>query len=295
MTAFYGKYNNDSNQQNTLALDDSIEEMTSLLIDDTTMNQLTEKPGERLTQLGSVKTPSPPSQKGFSHGKSLSRLLRLSLGGDDDWTPGSPPAITAAGAISNEVDLTNDEGELDSCPPPVSRQPAHARKSSAHPLPRKSSKRSRLREQKEAVEALNTTGDENRQLESRKLTKVTQPSLKYPIPLSKETAKAVIPKASPDVRQQIEAILVDPRTLKPEGDSILVDTPVLSKKSVEKGSRVLSKMKNAITGHLHDKGFRKHHNLARKEHLLDPNLSQLPDYDEEASTISTMELRINEG
>lgn len=294
MTTFYGKYNNDSNQQDTLALDDSIEEMTSLLIDDTTMNQLTGELGKRLSQLESAKVLSQSSQRGFSHEKPLPRLLRPSMGGDDDWTPGPPPAITVAGAISNEEDLTNDEDELDSCPPPVPRQPAHARKSSAPPLPRKSSKRSRLREQKEAVESHNTTGDENRQLKSQKLTKMTQPSFKYPIPLFKETAKAAIPKAFPDVSRQIEAMLVASRTLKPEDDSILVDTPVFSKKSVEKRSKVLSKM-NAIVGHLHDKGFRKHHDLAQNEHLLDPNLSQLPDYDEEASTISTTELSINEG
>jgi hypothetical protein len=296
MTAFYGMHNNDSSQQKTLALDDSIEEMTRLLIDDTTMNQLTREPGKRLSKLGSAKILSQPSQQGFFHDKALPRLPRLSFDGEDDGTTGSPRAITTPEAISNEGNLTNDEDELDSCPPPVSRQPAHARKSSAPPVPRKSSKRrSRQRERKEVIEARITTGGENRQLESRKLSKVTQQSLKRPLALSNETEKAVVPKASPDVSQQIEAMLVASRALKPEGESLMVDSPVLSKKSGVKGNNVLSKMKDAITSQLHDKGFRKHHNLAKNEHLLDPNLSQLPDYDEEASTISDMELRINEG
>ena len=296
MTAFYGKNNNDSNRQSSLALDDSIEEMTSMLIDDTTMNQLAREPGKRFSKLGSVKVLSQSSQQGFFHDKALPRLPRLSFDGEDEWTPGSPPAILATEAASNEVDPANDEDELDSCPPPVSRQPAHARKSSAPPLPRKSSKRrSRPREQKEVVEARNTTSDENRQLESRKLSKVTQLSLKRSLPLSNETPKAATLKASPDVSQLIESMLVASRALRPEDDSLMIGSPALSKKSKAKGNRVLSKMKNAITGHLHDKGFRKHYNLAKNEHLLDPNLSQLAEYDEEASIISAMELRINEG
>jgi hypothetical protein len=61
MTAFYGKNNNDANQQSPLALDDSIQEMTSMLIDDTTMNQLTAEPGKRLSKLGSAKILPQPS------------------------------------------------------------------------------------------------------------------------------------------------------------------------------------------------------------------------------------------
>lgn len=290
MTAFYGKNNNDANQQSPLALDDSIQEMTSMLIDDTTMNQLTAEPGKRLSKLGSAKILPQPSRQGISHNKALPQLPRLSFDDDDDWTTGPRPAITAAG------DLTNDEDELGSCPPPVSRQPAHARKSSAPPLPHKSSKRkSRQREQKEHIEARNTTSNENRQFELRKLSKMTQQSFKSPFSLPNEIINATVPKPSPDVSQQIEDILVASRALKPEGDSLVVDSPVLSKKSGVKGNKVLSKMKNAITEHLHDKSFRKHHNLAKNEHLLDPNLSQLPEYDEEASTVSAMELRINEG
>ena len=296
MTAFYGKHNNDSNQQSTLALDDSIEEMTSMLIDDTTMNQLTGEPGKRLSKLGSANILPQSSQQGFFHEKALPRLPRLSFDGEDDRSTRSRPTITATKAILNEVDLLSDEDELDSCPPPVSRQPTHARKSSAPTLPRNSSQiRSRQREQKGVIEARNATGDENRQIEPRKLSKTTQQNLKSPFSLSSEFTNASITKATPDVSQQIEAMLVASKVLKPEGDSLVIDSPVLSKKSGVKGNRVLSRMKNVLTGHLHDKGFRKHHNLAKNEHLLDPNLSQLPDYDEEASTISAMEIRINEG
>jgi hypothetical protein len=295
MTAFYGKYNNNSNQQSSPALDDSIEEMTSMLIDDTTINQLTGEPGKRSSQLGSAKILSQPSRQGFFHDKALPRLPRLSFDAEDNWTLGSPPAIPAAELISNIVDLTNDDDELDSCPPPVSRQPSHARKSSAPPLPRKSSKRrSRQREQKEVVEARTTTGDQNRQLGSRKFSKVTQQSLKHSLPLSNETVKAATPNESPDVSQQIEYTLTASKALKSEGDSLVMDSRVLFRRNGEKRNRVLSRMKNAITGHLHD-SFRKHHNLAENEHLLDPTLSQLPDYDEELSAISAMELRINEG
>jgi hypothetical protein len=296
MTAFYGKQNNDSNQQSTLALDESIEEMTSMLIDDTTMNQLTGEPGKRLTKLGSAKVLPQSSRQGFFHDMALPRLPRLSFDGGDDWTTAPSLAITAPVGVSNEVEMITDEEDHDSFPPPASRQPAHARKSSAPPLPRKSSKRTRRqRGPKEFVETRNTPGDESRQPEPRKLSKTPQQSIKSPFSPSSETTKAAIPEASPDVSKQIGAMLAASMALKPEGDSMVIDSPVLSKNSGKKGSRVLSKMRCAITGHLHDKSLKRHHNLAKNAYLLDPNLNQLPDYDEEASTISATELRINEG
>jgi hypothetical protein len=300
MTAFFGKQNNDSNQQSTLVLDESIEEMTSTLIDDTTMNQLTGEPRNRLAKLGSAKVLPQSSRQGFFHDKALPRLPRLSFDGGDDWITAPCPAITAPVGVPNEVEMIADEEEHDSFPPPVSRQPAHARKSSAPPLPCKSSKRRRRqREPKEFIETRNTPGDENRQLEPRKLSKTPQQSIKSPFSPSSEITKAVTHEASPDVSHQIKAMLVASMALKPEGDSssssMAIDSPALSKNSGKKGSGVLSKMRSTITGHLHDKGLKKHHNLAKSEYLLDPNLNHLPDYDEEASTISDMELRINEG
>lgn len=293
MTAFYGKHNNDSNQQSTLALDDSIEEMTSMFIDDTAANQLTGEPRKRLSKLGSAKIPQQTSRQGLFNDKALPRLPQLSFNGEDDWTTRSRAATEA---ISNEVGLVSDEEEFDSCPPPVSREPTHARKSSAPPLPRKSSKRrSRQREQKEVVDARNATGDDSRQIKPWKLSKTTQQSLKSPFSLPSQNTNSPIPKAAPDASQQIEAMLATSKVLKPEVDTFAIDSPVLSNKGDVKGNRVLSKMKNAITGHLRDKSHRKHHNLAKNEHLLDPNLSQLPDYGEEASTISAMKIRINEG
>ncbi len=296
MTAFYAKHNNDPNQQSPLALDDSIEEMTSMLIDDTAINQLTGEPGKRLSKLGSAKVLPQLSRQGFFHDKALPRLPRLSFDSEDDWTTASRPAITAAVGTSNKADLMNNGDELDSCPPPVSRQPAHARKSSAPPLPRKSSKRrSRQREPKDVVEARNTPCYESRKIEPRKLNKPTQQTLTSPYSLSSQTAKGKTPKVSPDVSQQIEAMLATSKALKQEGDQVVSKSPALSKKTGMKGNRVLSKMRDAISGHLQEKGLGRHHNIAKDDHLLDPNLSQLPDYDDEASTISAMELRINEG
>jgi len=291
MTALYGKHNNDSNQKRTMALDDSIEEMTSMLIDDTTMNQLTGEPGKHLSKLGSGKVLPQSSRQGFFHDKALPRLPRLSFDGGDEWAATSRPAIAAVVGVSTNVDMIDDEEDFDSFPPPVSRHPAHARKSSAPPPPRKSSKRRpRQREPKEFAKAGNTTSDESRQLKPRRLSKMTQQIIRGQFFSSGESAKAVIPRALVDATQKIEAMLAASKALKPEGDNVAINSPGQSKNSGKKGSSVLSKMRNAIAGHLSDNGLQNYQNLGNSEHLPVPNLSQLPDYEEEASTISVTEL-----
>jgi hypothetical protein len=296
MTAFCGKRDNDSNKNGPSVLGDSIEELASMLLDDTTMNQLAGEPGKRLSKLGSAKILPQPIGQAFFHDKALPQLPKLSFSGNDEWTTRSYPVATAAG-ISSEADPLNDEEELDSCPPPVSRQPAHSRKGSAPPLPRKSSKRSsRQREQRDLIEVQNSRGGDKRQLERRKIMKMTNQNIEGQLPLTAETQpQRSVPTVLPDVSQQIESMLVASRTLKPRESNSMTVSPVVSKKNGMKGNGVLSKMKMILNGHFHDKGLRKHLYAAKNEHLLDPNLSQLPDYDEEASTISAIELRMNEG
>lgn len=296
MKAFYGKHENDYDKNSPSALDDSIEEMASMLPDDTAMNQMAAEPGKRLSNLVSAKILPLPPRQAFFRDKALPQLPpQLSFGGGDEWATRSYP-VTATAEISSDGDPLCYEEEPDSCPPPVFRQPAHLRKGSAPPLPRKSSKRtSRQREGKEIAEVQSSRGDNKRQLEPRKLSKIAQQNSECQSPSKKDESLRSNSAALPDVSQQIEAMMVASRTLKPLGDNSVNESPATSKKSGMRGNGVLSKMKFALTERFQDKGLKKHHYLAKNEHLLDPNLSQLADYDEEASTISAMELRINEG
>lgn len=291
MSAFYGKHKNDSIQNIHSTVVDSIEEMTSMLLDDTTMNRLAREPRKCLSQLGSAKTLQPP-QHVSSHDKALPQLPQLSFNSGNNWAGRSHHIAPATGRTSNEAGHFSDE-EPDSYPPPVRRLPTHARKASAPPLPRKSSKRTyRQRGKNETNEPRYSRVDTRCQSETRKLTKMAQQN---PQDQVKEVPHKSTAMTSSDVSQQVESPLMVLKTLRPVCDGLVMESPIVSKKNGTGGNGVLSKVKTAITERLHDKGLKRHQNSGGNEHLLDPDLSQLPDYDEEASMISAMELRISEG
>lgn len=118
--------------------DDSIEDMASMLLDDTTMNQLNTntEPGRRISQAAATEIFN--SRTNSRDGTSLPQLPRLGFHDDDTWATQTAPALTAAGD-SNQMNLEFKGNHPDF---PLHSMPKHSRKDSSAPtVPRKSSKR----------------------------------------------------------------------------------------------------------------------------------------------------------
>jgi hypothetical protein len=292
MSAFHGRTNDGSNNDAQSCLDDSIEEMASMLLDDTTMSELQGEIGKRLSQAGSAKILPQLPQEVPSRHKALPQLPQLLFNGDDAWALASRNAIVARDIVHGGYVTFSDEEELDSCPPPVSREPIHARTSSAPTLPRKSSRR---RCQNSEHLKLKDRGENSRQqLEIRNLTKMTQQTVGFPLQLNH--GEAISSNAvQPAVNRQINNMLAASKALKPPDDSLLSESSVASKKSRNKRKGALSKMRNAINERLHDNRLKEHSQSPKSEQLLDSNLSKWSDYEDGPSAVSAMALRLSEG
>lgn len=118
--------------------DDSIEEMASMLLEDTTINQLNAntEPDRRLSHAAAAKIFNSYSRADAR--QDLPQLPRLTFSGDDAWAMQTSPVIAASGN-SNQIRF-----DLDDDPLSLPLQPTlkHNRKGSIAPtIPRKSSKR----------------------------------------------------------------------------------------------------------------------------------------------------------
>jgi hypothetical protein len=289
MTAFCG-LNSDNILDIPSGLDDSIEEMASRLLDDTTANEINGEPGKRFSMMGPAKNLTQLQRKIPSDGKPLPQLPQLLFNGDDVWAMRSSPVVTAAG-MSNQADFIPEDNNPDSCPPPVGRVPTHRRKASAPPLPRKSSKRKPRRMGSSGQTHKQRSKDANKeQIEFQKLTKTVEPSL-----MDNDMTRGSAFFESQDSSQQAVATMAASKALKSVDESTDSENLTKPRKSRSKGTNVLAKMKHAINERLHDSGLKKRQYRMSNEHLLSMEFSQLPEYDEEASTISPIEKRINEG
>ncbi|CAG8957463.1 hypothetical protein HYFRA_00011444 [Hymenoscyphus fraxineus] len=114
--------------------EDSIEEMASMLLDDTTIDQLKADPGKRFSQV---------SLPAIVNGDNELLQHEASLWSAENtvWIRHSSPAPPASSLQPIEYDSSEDE--LNTFPPPIAdkRVPAHLRKTSAPEIPRRSSKR----------------------------------------------------------------------------------------------------------------------------------------------------------
>ncbi len=123
--------------------EDSIEEMASMLLDDTTMNQLNTntEPGRRLSQMAAAEAYN-AGRIELGDSKALPQLPKLVFNGDDAWAMKTAPVVTAAGS-SNQMTFN---GDMEPSIGQISTQTGnHSRKGSAPTIPRKSSKRKSAR------------------------------------------------------------------------------------------------------------------------------------------------------
>jgi hypothetical protein len=295
MTAFYGDHGREPIRTIPSHQDDSIEEIASMLLDETTMDQFNGEPGKRLSQIAAAKTFPQPPCSAAQDSKALPQLPQLLFNGDDAWAMRSSPVMTAAGGC-NEVQFSAGDEEPDSYPPNLSRQPPHVRKCSAPPLPRRSSKRNSARPKKPDSEAKsqatflqdgpNGSNKQKRLVESD----ITPPKqIVHPEPKTSTSVEAA------DVNNKIEAMMAATKSLKPSANGNLLHGPVVPDKKRRFKDNVLVKMKTAINDRLQVRSNRKRHDPARDDHLLDNNLNEMPEYDEDGSAVSAMEIRMNEG
>jgi len=100
-----------------------------------------------------------------------------------------------------------------------------------------------------------------------------------------------------EINNKIASMLTASRDLKhPPSDERSLHAPLLTTKRRRViSNNVIAKMKRAINERLHDSGLRTRVVTIGDCHLLDNSMSQLPDYDEEHTTVSAMEIRMNEG
>lgn len=283
--------------------DDSIEEMASMLLDDTTMDQLNTntEPGRRLSQAAAAEIFNNSGHMGSGNDKSLPQLPKLLFNGDDAWAMKTAPVVTAAGNL-NQMSFN---GDLD----PLSMHPVnHARKGSVPAVPRKSSKRRSGRPKSQFH-----ISDRKGGVEASRLAPICTNMMPVPkylkLTLSREALKTRISPPKPidlplqkpfdgttEINDKVQAMLAATKALK--GDdrkpNALPRPQVPPKKRRIGESKVLTKMKSVLNDRLQGRSSRK-----REGRLLDESVNEGQDFHDEisasAAALTTLEIRMNEG
>jgi hypothetical protein len=268
--------------------DDSIDEMASILLDDTT-EELKPEPGKRLSRIGIAQALPSIQRVDSSAAKSLPQLPKLLFNGDDAWAMKSSPVVTAAGS-SNQMVFSSDTPESLN----VSADSPQFKKSPAPTIPRKSSKRKSGRPRSALPRG--KVSVESQQTASRLALKS---SISPPKPVEAPEIKASSTMNAADVNEKIVAMLAATKALKPTHDDALHQGSfVPAKKRRLMDNKMLTKMKSAINDRLQIRGSRRRDSI-RDDKLLDRSLNELQDFEDPVSAsvtaLSTVEIRMNEG
>jgi len=256
--------------------DDSIREMASMLLDDTSEEQIKPNPGRYLSQIPIAKTLPNLAHAHVDSHKSLPQLPKLVFNGDDAWAMRMAPVVTAAGDSNSTYFDRGSEGVRNVFP--LTSAHAHSRKGSAPTIPRKSSKRKSARSK---ITYPKLQSGENRKQALKK--SISPPKLLEPI--------APQQSATNDINNKIQAMLAATKALKGSTDQALLQGPYLpTRKSRLMDNKVFSKVKTAINDRLQARNARKR-DSARNDRLLDPSNSELQDWE----ATSALEIRLNEG
>jgi hypothetical protein len=284
--------------------DDSIREMASMLLDDTSEEQIKPNPGRYLSQIPIAKTLPNLAHAHVDSHKSLPQLPKLVFNGDDAWAMRMAPVVTAAGDSNSTYFDRGSEGVRNVFP--LTSAHAHSRKGSAPTIPRKSSKRKSARSK---ITYPKLQSGENRKQALKK--SISPPKLLEPIaPQQSATndinnkiqamlaaTKALKGSTEPrnseasDVNAKVQAMLAVNKAMKGGADQALLQGPYLpTRKSRLMDNKVFSKVKTAINDRLQARNARKR-DSARNDRLLDPSNSELQDWE----ATSALEIRLNEG
>ncbi|PVH80623.1 hypothetical protein DL98DRAFT_654570 [Cadophora sp. DSE1049] len=271
--------------------DDSIEEVASILLDDTTLDQLRPEGGKRMSQSAASKA-LPGLRTESQDGKNLPQLPKLIFNADDAWAMRTAPVVTAAGT-SNQMEFDVDNPRPSTF---LNRLSAHARKSSIPEIPRRSSKRRSGRPKSAVGPPRAEAGDR------RSVAHTSRQTLKNSIspPRAGDSSQ---PKQSgfvaEDVNNKIEAMIAATKALKPGSEgTVLLGPLVPTKKRRLVDNKVLTKMKTALNDRFNGRNGKKRDSMLNDK-LLDASLNEVQDFEEELSisaiALTTMELRMNEG
>lgn len=271
--------------------DDSIEEMASILLDDTTIDQLRPEGGKRMSQSAASKA-LPGLRTESQDGKNLPQLPKLIFNGDDAWAMRTAPVVTAAGT-SNQMEFSEDNPQPSTF---LDRLSAHARKSSIPEIPRRSSKRRSGRPKSTVGPPRAEAGDR------RSVAYTSQQTLKSSISPFRPGDSAQSKQsgfAASDVNDKIEAMIAATKALKPGSDSAVLLGPLVPpRKRRLVDNKVLTKMKTALKDGFNARNAKKRDSMLNDK-LLDASLNEVQDFEEElsmsAEALTTMELRMNEG
>lgn len=293
-------YNKDNKESPSNPHDDSIEEMASILLDDTLLDQLRPEGGKRMSQTAASKAIPSFQRSDSQDAKTLPQLPKLIFNGDDAWAMRTAPVVTAAGS-SNMTEFSEDNPQPSSF---LNRLSAHARKSSIPDIPRKSSKRRSGRPKSTVALPRADAGD----LDRRSIAHQSRQTLKSSIspPRPDESSHPNVSSQSKqtgfiaqDVNGKIEAMIAATKALKPGSEGTVLLGPLVStKKRRLVDNKVLTKMKTAINDRFNNRNARKRDSMLNDK-LLDPSVNEIQDFEEELSisavALTTMELRMNEG
>lgn len=269
---------------------DSIEELASMLLENTNIDQLRSQPGTRLSQIGTAKVISSRSASGYRNSKGLPQLPKLMFNGDDAWAMRTAPVVTAA-SYSNETDFSAYEDKLQASD--SAKATRHTRKDSAPPIPRRSSKRMSARPLHPGP-AQPLVEPTRYALQPRaEMANLSLPHPVTPVPAGRPTTNAQ------EINDKIAAMVAATKALKGDDQSLLQGPYVPVKKRRLKDNVVLTKVRTAITDHLHARTLRKRHDPARDDYLLgnmSANDLQSPEHGASPSPdITSVERRLNEG
>lgn len=264
--------------------DDSIDEMASLLLEDTEFDQLKPGAGNRASYSAAAKTALPQIRS--QEGKALPQLPSMVFNGDDAWALRMSSVVTAAGS-SNQMDFSHDGPSISSV-----QAASYTRKTSTPTIPRKSSKRRSARPRSALFQPPPELVDRRTHVSRRTLkSNISSPqSQDVPHPTKTTAFDAA------GVNNKIEAMIAATKDLKPVSD----DTPpqLVPSKKRRFENKVLSKMKSAINDRFQSRSGRKRDSML-DERLLDVSLNEVPETEDEsfasAAAVTAIELRMNEG
>jgi hypothetical protein len=271
--------------------DDSIEEMASILLEDTTIDQLKPESGMRMSQIGTAKVLPDDPRVGSSDSKVLPQLPQLLFNGDAAWAMNTTPVVTAAGR-TNETQFSSESAGQQLYPPTVF---THARKGSGPPIPRRSSKR-KSRRPKNNISNPQPSGSGQKDVASSTVLSKIDISSRRPSTKKPESS----PSQAADINSKIEAMMAATKALKPGTDGVVLQGPfVPTKKRRLRDNKVIAKMKTAFNDRLNSRSIRKRHDSARDDHLLDTSINEVNDFDDDVSVsvsaLTALEIRMNEG
>ncbi|CAG8982369.1 hypothetical protein HYALB_00007491 [Hymenoscyphus albidus] len=269
--------------------EDSIEEMASMLLDDTTIDQLKADPGKRLSQV---------SLSAIVNDDNELPQYESSLWSAENtvWIRHSSPAPPASSL--QPIGYDSSEDELNTFPPPIAdkRAAAHLRKTSAPDIPRRSSKRKSGRYKSSLSSPQKVIGHSRNSSSANRLSKNVNDNQDKIMNMA-TPAHASSPCDAVALTDKLQAAFAAGILQMPATQSVPTE-PTTEPSSATKKPRhiqVLSMVRAAFRGSRHGK---KSPDPVRGDRLLNsPNIGS-PGMEDEAtlaSMTSSLEIRLNEG